>query len=111
MACRKCGAPTFGNACADGHPTTITCPRCGRTSHNPNDAIELYCGACHWWTSDPALAGINPADIPAEVTVTVHAPGHEPVQVHPAGPDTAQQLDALHQALTDALKKGPACSP
>jgi hypothetical protein len=24
-----------------------TCPRCGRTSYNPNDARFRYCGACH----------------------------------------------------------------
>jgi hypothetical protein len=28
----------------------FTCPRCGRTSHNPTDAQEGYCGACHDWT-------------------------------------------------------------
>jgi hypothetical protein len=26
---------------------SITCPRCGRTSYNPNDIRERYCGACH----------------------------------------------------------------
>ena len=25
---------------------TYRCPRCGRTSYNPNDARERYCGAC-----------------------------------------------------------------
>lgn len=34
----------------------ITCPRCGRTSWNPNDVREGYCGACHDWTS-PRTAG------------------------------------------------------
>jgi ribosomal protein S27AE len=28
----------------------FTCPRCGRTSYNPNDKREGYCGACHDWT-------------------------------------------------------------
>lgn len=28
----------------------FTCPRCGRTSRNPNDIHEGYCGACHDWT-------------------------------------------------------------
>jgi ribosomal protein L37E len=28
----------------------ITCPRCGRTSYNPNDVREGYCGNCHDWT-------------------------------------------------------------
>lgn len=29
--------------------TTFTCPTCHRLSHNPNDARERYCGACHEW--------------------------------------------------------------
>jgi ribosomal protein L37E len=30
---------------------SITCPRCGQTSHNPDDVREGYCGVCHDWTS------------------------------------------------------------
>lgn len=26
---------------------TFTCPDCQRTSYNPNDVRERYCGACH----------------------------------------------------------------
>lgn len=29
---------------------SFTCPRCGRTSHHPDDIREGYCGACHDWT-------------------------------------------------------------
>lgn len=32
---------------------SITCPRCGRTSRNPNDVREGYCGNCHDWTGAP----------------------------------------------------------
>jgi hypothetical protein len=28
----------------------FVCPVCRRTSHNPNDEREGYCGACHDWT-------------------------------------------------------------
>jgi ribosomal protein L37E len=28
---------------------TITCHRCGRTSHNPNDVAFHYCGHCNHW--------------------------------------------------------------
>lgn len=28
-------------------PASITCPRCLRTSHNPHDVREKYCGNCH----------------------------------------------------------------
>lgn len=31
---------------------SFTCPRCGRTSYNPNDVDEGYCGSCHDWTRD-----------------------------------------------------------
>lgn len=34
-------------------PDSITCPVCHRTSYNPNDVREGYCGACHDWTSPP----------------------------------------------------------
>lgn len=30
----------------------IVCPKCGRTSHNPNDVQERYCGACHAFHDD-----------------------------------------------------------
>lgn len=33
-------------------PAHFTCPDCGRTSHNPNDARERYCGACHTFPYD-----------------------------------------------------------
>lgn len=36
--------------------STFTCPRCGRTSHNPNDAEQGYCGACHDWTAGPPMS-------------------------------------------------------
>ena len=29
-----------------------TCPVCQRTSFNPNDKREGYCGACKTWTGD-----------------------------------------------------------
>ena len=32
---------------------SITCPRCGMTSYNPNDIREGYCGNCHDWTALP----------------------------------------------------------
>jgi len=33
-----------------GDQTYFTCPRCQRTSYNPNDIAEGYCGNCHDWT-------------------------------------------------------------
>src|ERR1044072_5227424 len=31
---------------------SFTCPKCERTSHNPMDVHEQYCGACHEWFND-----------------------------------------------------------
>jgi ribosomal protein L37E len=30
---------------------SITCPKCGRTSHHPKDVETGYCGACHEFTA------------------------------------------------------------
>lgn len=37
---------------------SFTCPRCGLTSNNPNDAANLYCSRCHAFMRDiaPLLA-------------------------------------------------------
>jgi hypothetical protein len=37
----------------------FTCPVCGRSSWNTNDAREGYCGACHGYTTAPAPAGFR----------------------------------------------------
>lgn len=39
---------------------SITCPVCDKTSYNPHDVANLYCGFCNWWTSDPMLADAKP---------------------------------------------------
>lgn len=36
--------------------TSITCPRCRRTSHHPVDVQQGYCAGCGDWTSAPASA-------------------------------------------------------
>lgn len=37
---------------------TSTCPRCLRSSHNSNDAVNRYCSACKLFHGEPAaLAG------------------------------------------------------
>ncbi len=38
----------------------IKCPRCGSESWHPVDALEGYCGRCHWWTSHPILGRVAP---------------------------------------------------
>jgi hypothetical protein len=47
-------AVSFAEAPPIAEPKTYTCPRCHRTSHNPNDARWRYCGACHRFEDDDA---------------------------------------------------------
>lgn len=35
---------------------SFTCPVCGRTSYNPTDEREGYCGNCHAFTGKPKYA-------------------------------------------------------
>jgi hypothetical protein len=45
--------------------TSITCPRCGWTSHNPHDVAERYCGHCHVFLDDavPMVAAVLGNDV------------------------------------------------
>ena len=42
--------------------TSITCPRCGWTSHNPHDVAERYCGHCHVFLDDGGGDRLNSPD-------------------------------------------------
>ena len=33
-------------------PDSITCLHCGKTSYNPNDIREKYCGYCHRFSTE-----------------------------------------------------------
>jgi hypothetical protein len=58
----------------------FTCPRCGRTSHNPNDEREGYCGACHDWTgtsSPPAEVWAGAAEVLGINVLTIENDGSE----------------------------------
>lgn len=45
---------------------SFACPRCGRTSHNPNDGAEGYCGDCHAWTGNNVCAAVWPLAEPSD---------------------------------------------
>lgn len=49
----------------------IACPVCGRTSFNPNDEREGYCGNCHDWTR-PGPAALEPGLAPGGIVVQVY---------------------------------------
>lgn len=64
---------------------SFTCPRCGATSHNPNDVEAGYCGRCHDWTGsagpfagirvliDPDLP-VNVIELRGDTTVRIQLP-------------------------------------
>ena len=43
-----------------GEPESFTCPRCGMTSHSPDNVREGYCGNCHDWTRPVEPGEANP---------------------------------------------------
>jgi hypothetical protein len=43
---------------------SITCPDCDRTSWNPDDVREGYCGNCHDWTTPRALSNLWNVRVP-----------------------------------------------
>ena len=47
------GEPLFGEG-------SFTCPRCGMTSHSPDNVREGYCGNCHDWTRPVEPGEANP---------------------------------------------------
>lgn len=65
----------------------FTCPRCGMTSHNPNDEREGYCGNCHAWTGTPSVLLMpicfrcgKPPDEIEEYIVAARENGMTPIQ-------------------------------
>lgn len=56
--CKWCGAPcvcpchTAAPVADAAGQSSITCPRCGATSYNPNDVRYGYCGRCHAYTGE-----------------------------------------------------------
>ena len=51
--CHAIVALLTGNRLAVHMARAFTCPRCGRVSHHPVDAIEGYCGSCADFTGEP----------------------------------------------------------
>lgn len=85
----------------------VTCPRCGRTSYNPNDVREGYCGACHDWTGRVDAQAVQmftiydrPSDHPRHVVLRVWRvlPGGRTVSVGEALCDTVDEARAPLQA-------------
>lgn len=50
----------------------FTCPWCARSSPNPHDISNGYCGRCHWWTGVPELYEVWRGE-PEQVTMLAAA--------------------------------------
>lgn len=60
---------------------SITCPRCNRTSHHPEDVRNGYCGNCHDWTDGHLSATIRSMEVeklPAHTGIQVDLLGWGP---------------------------------
>lgn len=66
----------------------FTCPRCHRTTYNPTDVEQGYCGGCHDWTRP------KPGTLPVRFLVYVDAELREEAvaSIDPSGPDEATWL-------------------
>jgi hypothetical protein len=42
---------------------SFTCPRCGMTSHHPEDERQGYCGNCHDWTGSDGVRPVLESDL------------------------------------------------
>ncbi len=81
---------------------SITCARCGTTSHNPEDVAQHYCAACHRFHDDVQMISFyviydHPADYPNDYVLRkqalVFVPGSRPVEVQ----DKACQVGTLEE--------------
>lgn len=75
---------------------SFTCPRCRRTSRNPNDEREGYCGACHDWTGVPGGGSARRA-------LLVGGPAHGMVMPLPAGGPSFEAIHVAQEGARPAL--------
>ena len=50
-----------------GFHMSFTCPKCHRTSYNPNDERAGYCGNCHEFTGTPHYEPYSTAQPPLKI--------------------------------------------
>lgn len=96
--------------------TSITCPRCRRTSYHPSDVAERYCGACGMWHVDMAETSLLPESTDLElaaVSLRHRARGMradviagEPADERASRMSTASSLDLVADWLRRAAARG-----
>lgn len=95
--------PTLGFLEVTGLPywlspdgNAITCGKCHRTSHNPNDVAQRYCGHCHEFRGDEQAASPSPQAFPPQTALMLYViyrnprdyPGKFVVREHAVTHDT-----------------------
>jgi len=86
----------------------FTCPLCGRTSHNPHDAAQKYCGHCHVF-DDEVMAvytiTTNTKDYGQRFVVRVHRviKGTTEPRADAEPLAVAETLEQARHALPDGL--------
>lgn len=96
---------------------SITCPRCTRTSHHPDDITNGYCGACCGFTSAPAAAAASARIGLAAIVAGFYygllrelaeqAPNARLAAVLQAGADDLAALAPVMVSATEAADTGP----
>jgi hypothetical protein len=83
----------------------FTCPKCGKTSHHPEDERHGYCGNCHDFTGTPPGNLPNAGDTHIFVDGIVAARNHEPyVRVIVNGEKAQLTIAEAHKIATDLIK-------
>jgi hypothetical protein len=86
-------------------PVSYTCPRCKRTSHNPNDEAQRYCGACHRfeeYTLHQFVVYSGPKDYP-QVPFVVRRFEIRAWEILPREAWAAQTLDAARSLIPEGM--------
>jgi hypothetical protein len=85
---------------ADEAPS-ITCPKCGKTSHSPSDIKARYCGACHLfhdqWVLDECAkeSAIRFRDVIREEVER---------QIEPTRTEIGKAIEDVQQTISDAYR-------
>jgi hypothetical protein len=83
----------------------FTCPKCGKTSHHPDDERHGYCANCHDFTASPVGSMPNAGTTHLFVDGIVAARDHEPyVRVVINGEKAQLSIAEAHKVAHDILK-------
>ena len=90
---------------------SYTCPKCGRTSYNPNDVANKYCGYCHEFEEDemsdePRPAIYDPEHYLADAQTEIARLKDELKMAH----EVVQNRDAEIERLRGLIARAGGCN-